>query len=262
MPFADPTDTVQAVLTDQGRDLLARELLGQVSCTLQGFRVSTAGYQMGNPVKIDPVDPASTALLPAVKWPVPASALAPFTAVERPLSNVVAAVCRIPRADCTFGLGSLGVWARVTRNQSVAQYQYTAGAGGILFTSRVAGAAGNVTTVQFVVAGTNTPLTVTATGQTIVINVATDGGGLPTSTVAQIVLAVQLYGPANTWVACQATGTTTAVAVALPATNLTGGGILNPTYQEGQDYLMAVAHFPLLSKTDRHVLVFRVVFAL
>jgi hypothetical protein len=261
MPFTDPTDTVQAVLTDQGRDLMARSLLGQVSIQLQGFRAGRAGYQDLNPVLVDPVDPSDTALQDPV-WPVPVTGLAPFVSIERPVNNVVSAVCRIDRADCTWGLGELGVWARVLRNETVAQYQYTTGAGGILFTSRVAGTTGNSTTVEFVVAGTNTPLTIDVTGQSITVNVATNGGGSPVSTVLQVLQAIEVYGPAAAWVGCQVTGDQTAVASALGVTNLTGGGVVNPTYQQGQDYLVALAHFPLLAKTDRHVLVFRLVIAL
>jgi hypothetical protein len=59
MPFLDPTDTIISTLTDVGRDLLARSILGDVSFQLQGFKAGRSGYDMTNPVKVLPVGPTA-----------------------------------------------------------------------------------------------------------------------------------------------------------------------------------------------------------
>jgi hypothetical protein len=61
----------------------------------------------------------------------------------------------------------------------------------LVFTARTAGPGGNSITVSYVVAGNNTPLTVAVAGFAITVNVATDGGGAPTSTASQVLAALQ-----------------------------------------------------------------------
>ncbi len=129
MPFTSPTDTIVSTLTSQGRDLLARSLLGQVSFRLSGFKVGRAGYDMANPVLLDPatpLDPADSDLIDPV-FPIPTTTIKPFVTIEQPYPNVVAAVCRLNRNEATYGLGELGVWARVLRVDPPADMTYTAG---------------------------------------------------------------------------------------------------------------------------------------
>lgn len=129
MPFTSATDTIVSTLTSQGRDLLARSLLGQVSFRLSGFKVGRAGYDMGDAVKLDPatpLDPADSDLIDPV-FPIPITTIKPFVAVEKPYPNVAVAVCRLNRNEATYGLGELGVWARVLRVDPPADMTYTAG---------------------------------------------------------------------------------------------------------------------------------------
>lgn len=99
----------------------------------------------------------------------------------------------------------------------------------LVWTANVGGTAGNNIRIQYVVAGTNTPLSVsvggTASNPDITVNVATNGASAATSTAAQVAAAVAAAGPAGRLV----TGTNaagndgTGVVAAMALTALTGG---------------------------------------
>jgi hypothetical protein len=63
MAFTDSPDSIYAVLTDLGRHSLARVALGEIGIKISGFSVGREGYQMANPVKIDPINTALTDLV-------------------------------------------------------------------------------------------------------------------------------------------------------------------------------------------------------
>ena len=83
------------------------------------------------------------------------------------------------------------------------------------------GAAGNAVSVEFVVSGNDTPLSVEVLGQAITVNLATDGAGDPVSTADQVVAAVvgSPYASALVTAETQETGVVQAAALA----NLSGG---------------------------------------
>lgn len=259
MPFTSATQTIQSVLTDQGRDLLARSLLGQLSFQLSGFKAGRAGYQMGNPVWVVPPSSSDVDLTDPI-FPI-GTGVAPLVTIEQPYTNVVAAVCRLNRNDAQYGLGEIGLFVRVVRTGTFAQRQYTNGAGGLFFLAKAAGTAGNSVTVTLVNNGPSLPLVITTVGSAVTIQLATNAASVVLSTMAQISTAVRTDISANQVVACAATGVATTVATAAGLLTLTGG--TNPVlpYVVGTDYLFALAHTPLLSKTDKTVMVFRFVIA-
>ena len=115
MPFADPTDNISAVLTEQGRDELARMVMGETSIQLTAFQVGRGGYQVSNPVRVDPVVITDTALTD----PVPdANDRRDFVAIEQPVGETVAPICRLDPGDTDveFGLGELGIFATYLRD--------------------------------------------------------------------------------------------------------------------------------------------------
>lgn len=117
MPFIETTDDITAVLTAQGRDEMARLVLGESSFNLAFFQVGRGGYTDVNPVKIDPVVITDTALID----PVPdASTERPFVIIEQPIGpNVAAPICRLDPGDTTaeYGLGELGIFATYQRDE-------------------------------------------------------------------------------------------------------------------------------------------------
>jgi hypothetical protein len=112
----------------------------------------------------------------------------------------------------------------------------TAIAGGdndLRYTARAGGTGGNSITIEYVVAGNNTPLTIAVTARDIVVNVATDGAGLPTSTANDILAAVNLSLAARTLVtvAVAAANDGSGVVAAVAQTNLaTGAGTPQVVY--------------------------------
>lgn len=105
----------------------------------------------------------------------------------------------------------------------------------IKYTSKERGPDGNGTRVRYVVAGNNTPLSVTVTGRDITVNVATSGVGAATSTGAQVRDAVNGNAAASALVLAEnATGNDgTGVVAALGFTNLAGGANSLPARGSG-----------------------------
>jgi len=95
----------------------------------------------------------------------------------------------------------------------------------LVWTANTGGTAGNSIRIAYVVAGTNTPLSVSVAGNDITVNVATNGASAATSTAAQVAAAVAASSAAGRLV----TGTNaagndgTGVVAAMGLTNLTGG---------------------------------------
>lgn len=93
---------------------------------------------------------------------------------------------------------------------------------GVVYNSSL-GTAGNAVTIAHVVAGNNTALSVSVSGNAITVNLATNGGGVATSTANQVIAAVNASSPAHALVTASPLGDGTGTAVAVAATNLTGG---------------------------------------
>lgn len=95
----------------------------------------------------------------------------------------------------------------------------------LTYTATRPGVEGNAFRVRYVVAGTNTALSVSRSGGDLTVNVATDGAGAVTSTAAAIATAVNASDEARFLVtAANATGNNgTGIVTALAFTSLTGG---------------------------------------
>lgn len=91
--------------------------------------------------------------------------------------------------------------------------------------ARKTGTAGNAITFRIVVAGNNTPASVSVAGSAITFNAATNGAGAATSTAKQAVTALlaSTAAQALVWAQVAVPGNDgTGVVVALAATNLAG----------------------------------------
>lgn len=95
----------------------------------------------------------------------------------------------------------------------------------VVYTAVGGGAIGNSITIRYVVAGTNTALTVSVTGRDITVNVATNGGGAATSTATLVMAAVNAHAVAQTLVGAVSAPSNdgSGVVAAFAAQNLIGG---------------------------------------
>lgn len=102
----------------------------------------------------------------------------------------------------------------------------------LVYTARNGGPGGNDITIQYVVSGANTALSVVVNGRAIVVNSATDGGSAATSTAAQVSAAVAAKPDANLLVsvANASSNDGTGIITSLSATPLAGGtvGVTQP----------------------------------
>lgn len=109
----------------------------------------------------------------------------------------------------------------------------------LVYTARIGGTGGNSLQVEYLVAGANTPLTVTATATKVTVNVATNGASAATSTASQVRDAVRASVAAMAImrsVELAGANDGTGVVTALTATNLTGGaGTAQVTYSLATD---------------------------
>ncbi len=126
MPFTSATSTIQSALTDQGRDLLARSLLGQVSFQFSGFQAGRAGYELANPVIAESVYSGSTQLEDPI-FPLGGVGVAPLITIEAPYATVVSPVCRLNRNDALYGIGEIGLYVRIARSIPPADAFYVVG---------------------------------------------------------------------------------------------------------------------------------------
>jgi hypothetical protein len=93
----------------------------------------------------------------------------------------------------------------------------------ITYTAKTVGPNGTSIRVRYVVAGNNTDLSVSVSGNDITVNVATNAGGSPTSTATLIKAAVDGNGPASALVSTALVGTGAGVVNAFGYTNLIDG---------------------------------------
>jgi hypothetical protein len=103
-------------------------------------------------------------------------------------------------------------------------YRLLAGAvspnGDVLYKAVAPNSTGTAITVRHVVAGLGTALSVSVVGTAITVNSATDGGGLVTSTAADVAAAILASAPASALVTATAQGTGLGLIAAVVATNL------------------------------------------
>lgn len=127
---------------------------------------------------------------------------------------------RGPRFRTIAGLAAFGQKAKATLTTALAGANND-----IKYTAVARGTSGNSITVAYVVAGNNTPLTVAVVSNAITVNVATDAGGLATSTADQVKAAIEASAAASALVTVEdATGNDgSGVVAALAATALSGG---------------------------------------
>lgn len=103
----------------------------------------------------------------------------------------------------------------------------------LVFTAKDGGPGGNEITIVYVVAGTNTALSVTVAGKAITVNVATNGASAATSTSAQVKAAIEGNADASRLVTVAHSGADTGAGVvtALSVQSLAGGalGVAQPS---------------------------------
>lgn len=112
MAFTDTPDSVLATLTNVGRTQFARSILGEVSFIVKGFAVGREGYNGANPVKIDAINPALTALEDQIFPAVPGDIKAIET-IELPSPKTLVLNCRLAQDEAVAGLGELGIYAEI-----------------------------------------------------------------------------------------------------------------------------------------------------
>lgn len=93
----------------------------------------------------------------------------------------------------------------------------------IIYTAKTVGPNATSIRIRYVVAGNNTALSVAVSGNDITVNVATNAGGTPTSTAAQVKTAIDASSPAQVLIGAVLAGDGTGVVAAFGYTNLTDG---------------------------------------
>ncbi|MGA2597189.1 MAG: hypothetical protein ABSH09_09390, partial [Bryobacteraceae bacterium] len=97
-------------------------------------------------------------------------------------------------------------------------------ASGLSITAKTPGTAGDAINVTFQHAGNNSTLSATVTGNNVVVNLATGGTGLTTSTATLVNAYLNTYAPFEAIATSALTGAGTGIVPDSVATNLTGGG--------------------------------------
>lgn len=106
-----------------------------------------------------------------------------------------------------------------------AQLGTTGANNAIAFTLRNALLGNGATEVETVASGNNTPLSAVLSGSTIVINLATNGGGTATSTAAQVIAFVNAHAVLSQLVKATAVSGSSGAGVSAAANALFAGGL-------------------------------------
>lgn len=121
-------------------------------------------------------------------------------------------------------LDQIGANFGVPRSGTVASLTVGSGSTGIVFTSSLAGSAGNAIALTVVEpSAPNSALTVTVVSQRIVISLATSSTSVPSSTAAQVAAAVNASSAASALVTAELVTNGSGFASAFAMTNLAGG---------------------------------------
>lgn len=116
MAITDPSDNIEAYLTNQARKLIARAINGEISFKATGFSVGRGGYQPANPVHIIPITGEETTLLDQVFPDVTGDAA--FQQIDTAGGAATMVFnCRLASTltptNADYGLGELGIWAEI-----------------------------------------------------------------------------------------------------------------------------------------------------
>jgi hypothetical protein len=247
MAITDPSDTIQAQTTEYFRQIEARGPIGDVVFKVVGFSVGRGGYNPTDPVHIVPVDPNATTLMDQVYPAFPVAQVNTLTFVAQDALE--------------YQISIAGQ-----------NYQYTSG-GGATVAQIVAGLKAQINadlTCEATASGSGSLiLTGKTPGQVYAVN----------NPLANPDISISLTTAANAFAAFQSLdmpGDTSVVVYncRLPATPVASnadyglgeiglwGQILqsksNPA-EIGTYFLMAIAHTPIRAKTNRDVILFRVV---
>lgn len=120
MAFTDPCDQIIAKLTDSGRNAFARVALGEMSFKVESFAVGQGGYLVSNPVKTAPVDTSLTDLELHI-YPSGSGNLKLIESIEQPNEQCLVMNCRLIDIEANFGLGEIGIWARILNSDIPAE---------------------------------------------------------------------------------------------------------------------------------------------
>lgn len=112
-PLPGEPNDVLAALTDDGRNLIARQLVEGVGFKVIGFRVGRGGYDPSNPLNPLPlVDSAGE--LDDPLYPVMSLDPKSIDRYEAPNDYGMSYLCRVPSAEAIAGLGEIGIYAEIT----------------------------------------------------------------------------------------------------------------------------------------------------
>lgn len=121
MAITDPSDSIQAFLTDLARQYLARAINGELVMRVTGFSAGRGGYDPLDPVKVLPIVGTETDLDDPV-YPTP---LTRDSNVQFEVPGTIGTLvvdCRLPATNlpssADYGLGEVGVWATIIESQS------------------------------------------------------------------------------------------------------------------------------------------------
>ena len=121
MAITDHSDEIQAFLTSQAREYLARAINGELSFQAVGFSVGRGGYEPTDPLHVIPVTGAELNLSDQV-YP-DTTGYASFQQIDNAAGTpTVVYNCRlastITQSKADYGLGELGVWAKILHSNN------------------------------------------------------------------------------------------------------------------------------------------------
>lgn len=120
MALTDPSADIIALLTDEGRTLIARATLGEVVFKVLGFAVGRGGYDPSDPVQTLPIVTSDTELTDKVFPDATPLTYETFISTEEPTHSVRVYNCRVGAdpfpGNADYGLGELGLYGEIIKS--------------------------------------------------------------------------------------------------------------------------------------------------
>lgn len=121
MAITDPTQEIQAFVTDQARQFIAKATVGGVVYRYVGFSVGRGGFDPSNPIEIVPIDTSLPALLDQVYPDI--TGTSDFQSIDAPYLSTQVLSCRLPNtlspSNADYALGEIGIWAQIIQSNDV-----------------------------------------------------------------------------------------------------------------------------------------------
>jgi len=115
-PFGSISNSIQALITNEGRELIARMMVEGLSFHVTGFAVGLGGYDTSDPTQSTGPNPSASTLGSQL---FPVSGTESIDLVEFPNASAISFLGRLETSEALGGLGEMGLFVTILDSPSM-----------------------------------------------------------------------------------------------------------------------------------------------